>query len=145
MTKHKIAIVGAACRLPGGVASLDALWDVLVSGRDVVTEIPADRFDVPGFLHPQRTAPGRTCTFAAGVLDGVGDFDFSFFGISKKEAEYMDPQQRLLLELAWEALEDAHIPPPAWPVRTPPYSSAPRPWTPACSAPTTPASSAPIP
>lgn len=111
MTTGKIAIVGAACRLPGGVASLDDLWEVLASGRDAVTEIPPGRFDVPGFLHPQRTAPGRTCTFAAGVLDGIEDFDFSFFGISKKEAEYMDPQQRLLLELAWEALEDAQVPP----------------------------------
>jgi acyl transferase domain-containing protein/NADPH:quinone reductase-like Zn-dependent oxidoreductase/SAM-dependent methyltransferase/acyl carrier protein len=111
MSMKKIAIIGAACRLPGGVASLDGLWEVLASGRDAVTEIPADRFDIPAFLHPQRTAPGRSCTFAAGVLDGVADFDFSFFGISKKEAEYMDPQQRLLLELAWEVLEDAHVPP----------------------------------
>ncbi|NDY58498.1 polyketide synthase, partial [Desulfovibrio sulfodismutans] len=111
MSIKKIAIIGAACRLPGGVASLDSLWDVLASGRDAVTEIPADRFDVPGFLHPLRNAPGRSCTLAAGVLDNIGDFDFSFFGISKKEAEYMDPQQRLLLEMAWEVLENAHVPP----------------------------------
>jgi len=111
MSMKKIAIIGAACRLPGGVASLDSLWDVLASGRDAVTEIPADRFDVPGFLHPLRNAPGRSCTLAAGVLDNIGDFDFSFFGISKKEAEYMDPQQRLLLEMAWEVLENAHVPP----------------------------------
>ncbi len=111
MTTDKIAIIGAACRLPGGVASLDALWDVLSTGQDAVTAIPPDRFDVPGFLHPLRNAPGRTCTFGAGVLEGIEDFDFSFFGISKKEAEYMDPQQRVLLEMAWEVLEDAHIRP----------------------------------
>ncbi|QLA17686.1 type I polyketide synthase [Desulfolutivibrio sulfoxidireducens] len=108
---NKIAVIGVACRLPGGVASLDTLWTVLASGRDVVTEIPPERFDVPGFSHPQRTAPGRSCTFAAGVLDSIEDFDFSFFGISKKEAEYMDPQQRLLLEMAWEVLEDAQVRP----------------------------------
>ncbi|WP_027193334.1 type I polyketide synthase [Megalodesulfovibrio gigas] len=107
----KIAIIGAACRLPGGVVSLDTLWDVLASGRDAVSEIPSDRFDVSGFLHPTRTSPGRSCTFAAGVLEGIEHFDYSFFGISKKEAEYMDPQQRVLLELAWETLEDAQLRP----------------------------------
>ena len=107
----KVAIVGAACRLPGGVSSLDALWELLAGGIDAVREIPLERFDVEAFVHPERSAPGRSCTFAAGVLDDIENFDFSFFGISKKEAEYMDPQQRLLLELAWEALEDAQIRP----------------------------------
>jgi len=109
----KVAIVGAACRLPGGVDSLETLWDVLANGRDAVSEIPPERFDVAAFRHPKRSAPGRSCTFAAGVLDDIEAFDYAFFGISRKEAEYMDPQQRLLLELAWEVLEDAQIRPSA--------------------------------
>lgn len=109
----KVAIVGLACRLPGGVGSLETLWELLAQGRDAVTHIPTHRFDIDAFLHPRRTAPGRSCTFAAGVVDDVEGFDYGFFGISKKEAEYMDPQQRLLLELAWETLEDAQIRPSA--------------------------------
>jgi phthiocerol/phenolphthiocerol synthesis type-I polyketide synthase C len=107
----KVAIVGAACRLPGGVHSLETLWDVLASGCDAVGEIPPERFDVAAFRHPRRLAPGRSCTFAAGLIGDIESFDYAFFGISRKEAEYMDPQQRLLLELAWEALEDAQIRP----------------------------------
>ena len=107
----KVAIVGLACRLPGGVRSLETLWEVLENGRDAVSHIPDNRFDTTAFLHPRRAAPGRSCTFAAGVLTDIEAFDYAFFGLSRKEAEYMDPQQRLLLELAWEALEDAQIRP----------------------------------
>lgn len=106
-----IAVIGVACRLPGGVNSLDALWPVLVQGRDVVSSVPASRWDTTRFLHQRRSMPGHTVSISAGVLDNIYAFDPGFFGISRKEAEAMDPQQRLLLELTWEALEDALIPP----------------------------------
>ena len=106
-----IAIIGVACRLPGGVNSLDSLWPILAEGRDAVSQIPADRWDTARFWHPRRTMPGHTVSVSAGVLDDIYAFDPTFFGISRKEAEVMDPQQRLLLELTWEALEDALIPP----------------------------------
>ncbi len=101
----KIAIVGAACRFPGGVDSLSSFWDVLSNGRDVVTSIPDDRFDKGLFYHPDPSTPGRSYTFAAGTLGDVSGFDASFFGISAREAEQMDPQQRLLLEMTYEAME----------------------------------------
>ncbi len=100
-----IAVVGYSCRLPGGVAGPDDFWDLLISGRDAVTQIPEDRWDPAFFHHPDPAVPGRAGTFKAGVLDEVAAFDADFFGISPREAEQMDPQQRLLLELAWEALE----------------------------------------
>ena len=106
-----IAIIGVACRLPGGVNSLDSLWPILAEGRDAVSHIPADRWDTARFRHPRRNMPGHTVSVSAGVLDDIHGFDPAFFGISRKEAEVMDPQQRLLLELTWEALEDALIPP----------------------------------
>ncbi len=106
-----IAIVGAACRLPGGVRSLDSLWSVLERGQDMVTQVPLTRWDTSRYLHPRRDMPGRTVSVSAGIVDDIYGFDPSFFGISRTEAEAMDPQQRLLLQLAWEAMEDAGIPP----------------------------------
>ncbi len=101
-----IAIVGAACRLPGA-ASLDALWPMLDAGTDAVTSLPPDRFTQAAFLHPRRGEPGRSYTFAAGTIGDARGFDAGAFGISPREAAEMDPQQRLLLEVSAEALEDA--------------------------------------
>ncbi|HMV68528.1 MAG TPA: polyketide synthase, partial [Myxococcota bacterium] len=108
-----LAILGASCRLPGGARDLDSLWDLLASGRDAITEIPADRFDVEALYDPDPDAPGRTWSRWMGALDHLWDFDPSFFGLSPREATAMDPQQRMLLEVAWEALEAAGIPPGA--------------------------------
>lgn len=106
-----IAIVGLACRLPGGVNGLDDLWSLLEQGRDAVTEVPAERWSRERFLHPRRSMPGHGLSVAAGIVEHMDAFDAEFFGISRKEAEAMDPQQRLMLELAWEALEDGCIAP----------------------------------
>lgn len=105
-----IAILGAACRLPGA-PDLDAFWDLLIAGRDAVTTVPQDRFTQAAFLHPRRGEPGRTPSFAAGTIGDVSGFDAGAFGISPREATEMDPQQRLLLEVTQRALEDAGIPP----------------------------------
>ncbi|MBQ9406013.1 MAG: SDR family NAD(P)-dependent oxidoreductase [Desulfovibrio sp.] len=106
-----IAIIGVACRLPGGVHSLDTLWPILIEGRDVVTEVPSARWETSRYVHPRRDMPGRTVSVRAGIVDDMYAFDPAFFGLSRTEAESMDPQQQLLLELAWEALEDAGIRP----------------------------------
>lgn len=105
-----IAVVGTACRLPGGINDLDDLWAVLTAGRDMVTEVPADRFAAADFVDPDRRRPGHSYTAAGGFLDDVAGFDGSFFtGISAREASRMDPQQRLLLEMAVEMLDDAGV------------------------------------
>ena len=104
-----IAILGAACRLPGA-ADLDAFWSLLAEGRDAVTTVPADRFTQAAFAHPRQAEAGKSYTFAAGTLGDIAGFDAAAFGISPREAAEMDPQQRLLLEVAAEALEDAGIP-----------------------------------
>ena len=107
-----VAILGAACRLPGA-PDLEAYWRLLESGTDAVSTLPADRFAQTAFLHPRRGEPGRSYTFAAGHVGDALGFDAGAFGISPREAAEMDPQQRLLLEVTLGAFEDAGWPPSA--------------------------------
>ncbi|WP_199510922.1 type I polyketide synthase [Nucisporomicrobium flavum] len=106
-----IAIVGMACRLPGGVHTPEELWELLRSGQDTVGEMPADRWDAYVRARPENAAALRNTTRRGAFLTEPGAFDADFFGITPREAELMDPQQRLILTCTWEALEDAGIPP----------------------------------
>ncbi|MGW2600470.1 SDR family NAD(P)-dependent oxidoreductase [Streptomyces klenkii] len=108
-----MAVVGAACRLPGGIDGMAALWEALERGRDLITRVPEDRFETARFVDPSAPRPGKSRTAAGGFLDDIAGFDAGYFGISPREAAQMDPQQRLLLELTAEALDDAAIDPAA--------------------------------
>jgi amino acid adenylation domain-containing protein len=102
-----IAIVGMACRMPGGANDPASFWELLRSGKDATREVPPGRFDMGAFYDGTRDTPGKSYTRRGGFLDDVEGFDAQFFGISPREATYLDPQQRLFLEACWEALEDA--------------------------------------
>ncbi len=107
-----IAIVGIGCRFPGGASSPAQFWEMLHGGRDVIREVPADRWDIERYYHPDPDVPGRMYSRHGGFLaESLQEFDARFFGISPKEADSLDPQQRLLLETSWEALEHAGIAP----------------------------------
>src|SRR6201993_920828 len=110
--REPIAIVGVGCRLPGGIADPDALWQALLDGRDCVADIPGSRWDPRRFYDPSGRAPGRSYVQKAGMLvEDPKEFDAAFFGIPPREAAILDPQQRLLMQCTWEAFEDAGEPP----------------------------------
>ncbi len=109
MSNDPIAIIGTGCRFPGGVNNSEAFWKLLVEEREVVGDIPADRWNIQRYFDAEAGLPGKSITHRGGFLDGIDQFDPQFFGISPREAPYIDPQQRLLLETAWEAMEEAGI------------------------------------
>lgn len=112
MGRRTAAVIGYALRLPGA-GSRDAFWQLLMDRRCAITRVTPDRFPTDAFFHPKAGAdvPGRSYTFAAGLIDNVWDFDPAVFGISPREAAQIDPQQRQLLEVTYEALEHSGLRP----------------------------------
>lgn len=105
-----IAIVGMACRFPGGANTPSEFWQNLVNGRDAIVDVPAERWSKQQYYSATRGEAGKIACTQGGFIASPDQFDAGFFGISPREADLMDPQHRLALELAWEALENANIP-----------------------------------
>jgi 8-amino-7-oxononanoate synthase len=109
MTSGDIAIVGIDCRYPRAYDPA-ALWNLLLSGGDGITEVPADRWDAAQF-YDSTGIQGKVNQRSGGFLGDADAFDHEFFGMAPREAKVMDPQQRLLLQTAWRAFEDATLDP----------------------------------
>ncbi|MBB2964259.1 SDR family NAD(P)-dependent oxidoreductase [Methylobacterium sp. R2-1] len=107
---NAVAIIGVQGRFPGA-ASLDAFWQLIASGADLVGEIPADRWSVEGFYEADSASrkSGKSYSKWGAFLPAVDEFDAQFFGIPPRDARLMDPQERLFLECAYHAMEDAAL------------------------------------
>ncbi|MGV0850694.1 type I polyketide synthase [Mycolicibacterium phlei] len=109
---ERFAVVGYSLRFPGAGSPAE-FWELLREGRDAVSEVPADRWDVDEFYDPDPDTPGKIFTRRAGFIDDATGFDAPFFGLSKRETMLIDPQHRLLLETAWRAVEHSGTAPSA--------------------------------
>ncbi|KAI2092193.1 hypothetical protein LOZ63_002180 [Ophidiomyces ophidiicola] len=108
--QEPIAIVGAACRLPGGVNNVGEFWEFLMDGRSGYCDMPSNRMNMEAWHHPEGVRPGSIVSKGGFfVQHDVDNFDNSFFGISAVEAGSMDPAQKQLLEVAFEALESTGL------------------------------------
>ncbi|KAI6357357.1 hypothetical protein MCOR25_007694 [Pyricularia grisea] len=105
-----VAIIGTGCRFPGQCNTPSKLWELLQSPKDLLKEIPENRFSTEAFYHPQNYHHG-TCNVRHSYFleEDLRGFDAQFFGINPVEAHSVDPQQRLLLETVYESLEAAGL------------------------------------
>lgn len=100
------------CRLPGEVKSASHLWDLLMEKRSGHSAVPASRWNIDAFYHPNGAEKIGTMSMNSGyfIHEDLREFENSFFGINNVEATFMDPQQRKLLEVVYECLENAGVP-----------------------------------
>lgn len=110
LPEDSIAIIGMACRFPGGADTPERYWENLRNGIDAISEAPRSRWDLDEFYDANPDAAGKMYSRWGGFLSNIDQFDPGFFGIAPREAHGMDPQQRMLLEVSWEALERAGLP-----------------------------------
>lgn len=102
-----IAVVGMGCRFPGGADTPEKLWKLLAEGKNLVSDVPSDRWDIEQYYNAEPGKAGMMYTRKGYFLDDVRHFDRDFFNIPPAEAKAMDPQHRIMMECTWEALEHA--------------------------------------
>ncbi|MCA9641891.1 MAG: type I polyketide synthase, partial [Myxococcales bacterium] len=105
-----IGISGVGCRFAGCHAPGD-LWATLEGAKDTIAVIPRDRFNWEDMYDPDRATPFKSVCKWGSFMEGIAEFDASFFSISPREASAMDPKNRMLLETGWECIERGAVDP----------------------------------
>lgn len=103
---NDIAIIGMQGLLPQADSLVD-FWQLLLAGKDLVSEIPATRWSWQEYFGDARKQPGKTTAKWGSFIQDIDKFDAGFFNISAEDARLMDPQQRLFIQLVWQTIEDA--------------------------------------
>jgi polyketide synthase PksL len=106
LTQEPIAIIGMQAMLPES-KDVQTFWENIVAGKDLIAEIPTQRWDSTAYYSNAKNDPTKTNSKWAGLINDFDMFDASFFNISSREANLMDPQHRLYMEVVWKAIEDA--------------------------------------
>ncbi|MFZ7733721.1 beta-ketoacyl synthase N-terminal-like domain-containing protein [Bacillus velezensis] len=107
VTPKDIAIIGMSLNVPGASTKND-FWNLLEKGEHSIREYPASRLkDAADYLKSIQSEINENQFVKGGYLDEIDRFDYSFFGLAPKTAQFMDPNQRLFLQSAWHAIEDA--------------------------------------
>lgn len=107
-----IAIIGMSGRFPGA-NDVDQLWTNVANAVESIAILTQEDMLAAGIPETISKLPGYVN--ASPVLDGIDQFDASFFGFSARDAALTDPQHRIFLETAWHALEDAGYDPARFP------------------------------
>ncbi|CAK0879996.1 unnamed protein product [Prorocentrum cordatum] len=103
--QEALAMLGVASRFPGcKTNTADEYWSMLIQGKDMISEVPIERWDVDEYYDEDPSAAGKMYARNGGFITGLGDFDAKMFGILDLEAQSMDPHQRILLEVVYESL-----------------------------------------
>jgi len=104
--REPIAVIGMSGVFPQS-PDLDSFWRNLEAGKDLIREVPKERWDWKAFFGDPQKETNKTNIKWGGFIEDADKFDALFFNISPREAEVMDPQQRLFLETVWKTIEDA--------------------------------------
>lgn len=104
--REPVAIIGISGVFPKS-RDVNEFWKNLCEGRNMITEIPAERWDWREYFSTDRTDKDKINSKWGGFIDDVDKFDAQFYNISPREAELMDPQQRIFMETVWKAIEDS--------------------------------------
>lgn len=104
--EQEVAIIGISAVMPLS-EDLEVFWNQIEAGKDLISVIPADRWDWRDYYGDPATEPNKTNVIWGGFMKDIDKFDAQFFGISPREARLLDPQHRIFLETVWKAVEDS--------------------------------------
>ncbi|MCP3804494.1 SDR family oxidoreductase [Allokutzneria sp. A3M-2-11 16] len=99
-----IAVVGLGALLPGS-ENTAGFWRTVSAGRDMITEVPADRWLLEDFYDPDPLAPDKTYAKRGAFLSAT-EFDPLAFGVLPKNLDQTDAAQLLSLMVAERVLAE---------------------------------------